>query len=209
MITRSKLVEQLRDYQIRSQHKWVALFNPISPPVVDSELGESIPDKNRNLVAELPEQVRPNISDSCEPIGSHGKMGIMGRLEASHEGLHAQEYNLPGCTYSFVFAETVTYICRHDGEVVLILAETGLRSLVVVVERCLILCWRDIIGALSWGLLLCFLVISSYVTLYFRYFKLSAIIICLGILLPLCLQVCRQRKLAKKRERRLLLPLSM
>ncbi|KAG1348085.1 hypothetical protein COCNU_06G019140 [Cocos nucifera] len=68
---------------------------------------------------------------------------------------------------------------------------------------------RDIIGALSWGLLLCFLVISSYVTLYFRYFKLSAIIICLGILLPVCLQICRHRKMAKKRERRLLLPLSM
>ncbi|KAJ4966932.1 hypothetical protein NE237_018781 [Protea cynaroides] len=30
MITRSKLVEQLRDYQIRSQHKWAALifFSP-------------------------------------------------------------------------------------------------------------------------------------------------------------------------------------
>ncbi|KAF8684421.1 hypothetical protein HU200_044315 [Digitaria exilis] len=46
-------------------------------------------------------------------------------------------------------------------------------------------------------------------TLYFRHFWLSAIIISLGILLPAGLYILRQRKLAKKRERRLLLPLSM
>ncbi|OEL30011.1 hypothetical protein BAE44_0008970, partial [Dichanthelium oligosanthes] len=68
---------------------------------------------------------------------------------------------------------------------------------------------RDIIGAISWGLLCCFLIISSYMTLYFRHFWLSAIIISLGILLPAGLYIWRQRKLAKKRERRQLLPLSM
>ncbi|XP_072956072.1 uncharacterized protein [Typha angustifolia] len=68
---------------------------------------------------------------------------------------------------------------------------------------------RDIIGVVSWGLLCCFLIISSYVTLYFRYFRLSVVIICLGILFPTCLHIIRQRKLARKRERRLLLPLSM
>ncbi|OAY80976.1 uncharacterized protein LOC109712844 [Ananas comosus] len=68
---------------------------------------------------------------------------------------------------------------------------------------------RDIIGAVSWGLLCCFLIVSSYVTLYFRYFRLSAIIICLGILFPMCLHIFRQRMSARKRERRLLLPLSM
>jgi len=45
--------------------------------------------------------------------------------------------------------------------------------------------------------------------LYFRHFWLSAVIICVGILLPTGLYILRQRKLAKKRERRLLLPLSM
>jgi hypothetical protein len=68
---------------------------------------------------------------------------------------------------------------------------------------------RDIIGALSWGLLLCFLIISSYLAIYFRHFKLSAAIIFLGIIIPTSLHISRQRKLAKKRERRLLLPLSM
>lgn len=70
-------------------------------------------------------------------------------------------------------------------------------------------CRRDIIGAVSWGLLLCFLIISSYLAIYFRHFKLSAAIIFLGIVIPSFLHISRQRKLAKKRERRLLLPLSM
>jgi uncharacterized membrane protein len=70
-------------------------------------------------------------------------------------------------------------------------------------------CRRDIIGAISWGLLCCLLIVSSYMMLYFRHFWLSAVIICVGIILPAGLYILRQRKLAKKRERRLLLPLSM
>ncbi|KAJ6832911.1 uncharacterized protein M6B38_295095 [Iris pallida] len=66
---------------------------------------------------------------------------------------------------------------------------------------------RDVVGALSWGLLFCLLVIASYV-LYFRFHRLSAIIIFLGMLIPISVQI-RHRKLARKRERRLLLPLSM
>lgn len=68
---------------------------------------------------------------------------------------------------------------------------------------------RDLIGAISWGLLCCLLIVSSYMMLYFRHFWLSAVIISVGILLPAGLYILRQRKLAKKRERRLLLPLSM
>ncbi|KAK1287693.1 hypothetical protein QJS10_CPB19g00526 [Acorus calamus] len=67
----------------------------------------------------------------------------------------------------------------------------------------------DVVAALSSALLFLLLIISSFVTLYFRYFRLSAIVVLLMILLPVCLKVCRQRKLAKKRERRLLLPLSV
>lgn len=70
-------------------------------------------------------------------------------------------------------------------------------------------CRNDVIVALSFGLLFCLLIISSYLTLHYRYFKVSAVIIFHGILLPVCLNVSRKRKLAKKRERRMLLPLSM
>ncbi|KAK3011623.1 hypothetical protein RJ639_011125 [Escallonia herrerae] len=104
MITRSKLVEQLRDYQIRSEHKYTALtiFSP-----------------------------KPNIAT-----------------------------------------------------------------------------WADVAVAIFWGLVFTVLVVSSYVTLYFRHFWLSFLIICVGILLPIHLRVSRQ-SLARKRDRRLMLPLSM
>ncbi|KAH7665123.1 hypothetical protein IHE45_13G011600 [Dioscorea alata] len=105
MITRSKLVEQLRDYQIRSHHKWGALsfFSP-----------------------------NPQISSR-----------------------------------------------------------------------------RDVIVAILWALLFCLFAISSTLTLYQRYPRISAFIACMGILLPVCLKISRQRKLTRKRERRMLLPLSM
>ncbi|CAA6667440.1 unnamed protein product [Spirodela intermedia] len=105
MITRSKLAEQLRDYQIRSQHKW-ALLTIFSP--------------------------KPQINSRA-----------------------------------------------------------------------------DVIEALSCAFLLCLLVVFSYVTLNLRHFWLSSCILFLGILLPICLAISRHRKVAKKRERRLLLPLSM
>ncbi|KAK9165553.1 hypothetical protein Scep_000744 [Stephania cephalantha] len=106
MITRSKLVDQLRDYQIRSHHKWAKLtiFSP-----------------------------KPNLTTS-----------------------------------------------RTDVNVARLLA-----------------------------LLFGALVISSYVSLHYRYFRISIIIIAFGILLPTCLKISRKVRLARKRERRLLLPLSM
>ncbi|KMZ56277.1 hypothetical protein ZOSMA_97G00440 [Zostera marina] len=82
-------------------------------------------------------------------------------------------------------------------------------ALVIFSPQNQILTWVDKAVALLWALLFCLLVISSYVTLYYRYFGFSAFIIFLCIFLPLCLKISRQRRLAKKRERRLLLPLSM
>lgn len=66
----------------------------------------------------------------------------------------------------------------------------------------------DVTVAILFAILFSVLVISSYVTLYFRHFWLSFFIICLGILLPISLRISRQA-LARKRERRMLLPLSM
>ncbi|OAY60728.1 hypothetical protein MANES_01G134700v8 [Manihot esculenta] len=68
--------------------------------------------------------------------------------------------------------------------------------------------WADVIVAIFWALVFSMLVISSYVSLYFRHFWLSFLIICLGIFLPLRLRSSRQ-VLTRKRERRWLLPLSM
>ncbi|KAL0914514.1 hypothetical protein M5K25_014863 [Dendrobium thyrsiflorum] len=76
-------------------------------------------------------------------------------------------------------------------------------------SRELVMIWQDIAKAILWGLLFLLLVLASFVSLHLKFHKLSAVCIFLGILLPTCLWISRQRQLAKKRERRMLLPLSM
>ncbi|KAG6412420.1 hypothetical protein SASPL_125098 [Salvia splendens] len=68
--------------------------------------------------------------------------------------------------------------------------------------------WSDVALAVSWTLLFIALLLSSYITLYLKRYFVSSIILCLGILLPIRLRILRQ-SLARKRDRRLMLPLSM
>ncbi|CAA2976266.1 NADH-ubiquinone oxidoreductase chain [Olea europaea subsp. europaea] len=68
--------------------------------------------------------------------------------------------------------------------------------------------WIDAAVAIFWALLFSVLLVSSYISLYLRHYWISFIIICLAIFLPVRLRTSR-RTLAKKRERRLMLPLSM
>ncbi|BAF11360.1 uncharacterized protein [Oryza sativa Japonica Group] len=68
---------------------------------------------------------------------------------------------------------------------------------------------RDLKVALFYAILFCFVMVSCYVALYLRWFRLSAIFVVFGILLPVGLKISRHRRLKRKRERRLLLPLSM
>jgi hypothetical protein len=68
---------------------------------------------------------------------------------------------------------------------------------------------RDLKVALLYAVFFCFLMVSCYVALYLKWFKLSSLFVFLGILLPVILKISRHRRLKRKRERRLLLPLSM
>ncbi|KAF0915327.1 hypothetical protein E2562_035554 [Oryza meyeriana var. granulata] len=68
---------------------------------------------------------------------------------------------------------------------------------------------RDLKVALFYAILFSLLMVSCYVALYLRWFRLSAIFVVFGILLPVSLKISRHRRLKRKRERRLLLPLSM
>ncbi|KAK8956631.1 hypothetical protein KSP39_PZI000323 [Platanthera zijinensis] len=68
---------------------------------------------------------------------------------------------------------------------------------------------QDVAVALLWGFIFFLLFVASCFTLRLNFHKLSGAIFFLGILLPACLRVSRQRKLHRKRERRMLLPLSM
>uniref|UniRef100_A0A0D9VRH8 Uncharacterized protein n=1 Tax=Leersia perrieri TaxID=77586 RepID=A0A0D9VRH8_9ORYZ len=68
---------------------------------------------------------------------------------------------------------------------------------------------RDLKVALFYAIFFCILMVSCYVALYLRWFRLSAIFVVFGILIPVSLKISRHRRLKRKRERRLLLPLSM
>ncbi|CAH1429140.1 unnamed protein product [Lactuca virosa] len=68
--------------------------------------------------------------------------------------------------------------------------------------------WIDVGVAVFWLIVLIILVTSSYMTLYLRHYWLSFIIICLSISIPIRLRISRQT-IARKKDRRLLLPLSM
>ncbi|KAG8384001.1 hypothetical protein BUALT_Bualt04G0072500 [Buddleja alternifolia] len=66
----------------------------------------------------------------------------------------------------------------------------------------------DVAVAIFWVLIFVVLLFASYITLYLRHYWLSFAILCLGILIPIRLRISRH-SLARKRDRRLLLPLSM
>jgi hypothetical protein len=70
-------------------------------------------------------------------------------------------------------------------------------------------CRRDLKIALFNAILFCVLMVSCYGALYLRWFRLSATLVFFGILVPVVVKISRHRRLKRKRERRLLLPLSM
>ncbi|CDP02031.1 unnamed protein product [Coffea canephora] len=78
-------------------------------------------------------------------------------------------------------------------------------ALTVFSPKPLLTTWDDVMVAILWASLFSALVISSYVTLYFRHYWVSFVIMCFGIFLPVRLRISRQ-VLARKKER--LLPLS-
>ncbi|KAG6401928.1 hypothetical protein SASPL_138796 [Salvia splendens] len=68
--------------------------------------------------------------------------------------------------------------------------------------------WNDVALAAFWAFIFIALLFSSYITLYLKHYWVSSIILCLGIFVPIRLRILRQ-SLARKRDRRMMLPLSM
>lgn len=67
----------------------------------------------------------------------------------------------------------------------------------------------DAAKARLWLFLFFVLLISSFIALYLKYTWPAVSFVCFAILLPICLKIIRYFKLARKRQRRMLLPLSM
>lgn len=67
----------------------------------------------------------------------------------------------------------------------------------------------DVVVFVIWELLILAFLVFSAVSLYFRHLQLAFILVCVTMLLLLCMKITKQVRLARKKKRRMLLPLSM
>uniref|UniRef100_A0A7N0R7Z9 Uncharacterized protein n=1 Tax=Kalanchoe fedtschenkoi TaxID=63787 RepID=A0A7N0R7Z9_KALFE len=67
----------------------------------------------------------------------------------------------------------------------------------------------DVVVFVIWELVILAFLVFSAVSLYFRHMRLALILACVTMLLLLCMKITKQVRLARKKRRRMLLPLSM
>ncbi|OAY50492.1 uncharacterized protein LOC110616097 [Manihot esculenta] len=67
----------------------------------------------------------------------------------------------------------------------------------------------DVVVFVIWELLILAFLVFSAVSLYFGNMRLAFILVCITLLLLLCMRITKQVRLARKKKRRMLLPLSM
>ncbi|KAE9620947.1 hypothetical protein Lal_00018946 [Lupinus albus] len=67
----------------------------------------------------------------------------------------------------------------------------------------------DVVVFVIWELFILAFLVFSVVSLYFRHIRLAFILVCITVLLLLSMKIAKQVRLAKKKKRRMLLPLSM
>ncbi|XP_021810217.1 uncharacterized protein LOC110753592 [Prunus avium] len=67
----------------------------------------------------------------------------------------------------------------------------------------------DVVLFVIWELVILAFLVFSAVSLYFRHVRLAFILLCIAMLLLLCIKITKQVRLARKKKRRMLLPLSM
>ncbi|XVE69644.1 hypothetical protein DITRI_Ditri10aG0006700 [Diplodiscus trichospermus] len=67
----------------------------------------------------------------------------------------------------------------------------------------------DVVVFVIWELVILAFLVFSAVSLYFRHMQLAFILVSITMLLFLCMKITKQVRLARKKKRRMLLPLSM
>ncbi|CAA7020122.1 unnamed protein product [Microthlaspi erraticum] len=67
----------------------------------------------------------------------------------------------------------------------------------------------DVVVFVIWELVILAFLVFSAVSLYFQRLQLAFILVCVTLLLLVCMKVTKQVRLARKKKRRMLLPLSM
>nr|ACJ84096.1 unknown [Medicago truncatula] len=67
----------------------------------------------------------------------------------------------------------------------------------------------DVVVFVIWELVILAFLVFSVVSLCFKHIQLAFILVCITVLLLLCMKITKQVRLARKKKRRMLLPLSM
>ncbi|CDP07316.1 unnamed protein product [Coffea canephora] len=67
----------------------------------------------------------------------------------------------------------------------------------------------DVVVFVIWELVILAFLVFSAVSLYFRQLRLAFILLCVTLLLLLCMKITKQVRQARRKKRRMLLPLSM
>uniref|UniRef100_A0A5B6Z9T8 Uncharacterized protein n=1 Tax=Davidia involucrata TaxID=16924 RepID=A0A5B6Z9T8_DAVIN len=67
----------------------------------------------------------------------------------------------------------------------------------------------DVVVFVIWELVILAFLVFSAVSLYFKHLRLAFLLVCITLLLLLCMKITKQVRLARKKKRRMLLPLSM
>ncbi|KAJ7957948.1 NADH-ubiquinone oxidoreductase chain [Quillaja saponaria] len=67
----------------------------------------------------------------------------------------------------------------------------------------------DVVIFVIWELVILAFLVFSAVSLYFGHIRLAFMLVCIMVLLLVCMKVTKQVRLARKKKRRMLLPLSM
>nr|XP_009774474.1 PREDICTED: uncharacterized protein LOC104224499 [Nicotiana sylvestris]XP_016492701.1 PREDICTED: uncharacterized protein LOC107812181 [Nicotiana tabacum] len=67
----------------------------------------------------------------------------------------------------------------------------------------------DVVIFVIWELVILAFLVFSAVSLYFRHLRLAFILVCVTLLLLLCMKIAKKVRSARKKKRRMLLPLSM
>ncbi|XP_057797009.1 uncharacterized protein LOC131013022 [Salvia miltiorrhiza] len=67
----------------------------------------------------------------------------------------------------------------------------------------------DVAIFVIWELVILAVFVFSAVSLYFRHLRLAVLLLCITLVLLLCMKITKQVRLARKKQRRMLLPLSM
>ncbi|XP_015934044.1 uncharacterized protein LOC107460219 [Arachis duranensis] len=67
----------------------------------------------------------------------------------------------------------------------------------------------DVVVFVIWELVILAFLVFSVVSLYFKHIRLAFILVCITVLLLLCMKITKQVRLARRKKRRMLLPLSM